>query len=320
MKNFLHTSFLGALGLVALLAGCKRSSSHGWQGYFEGEFVYVGSPLAGRLDHLAVVRGARVEAGAELFRLEQDAEAAAQREAGHRVEESLSRLEDLKKGLRPTELAELEARLGQARVAAELSAIELKRVSQLYETKVVTENDYDRARATHAGNLKQIAEISAQLETAQLGARRDNIAAAEAEVAAAEAALDRAKWSVAQKTQAAPRAALVHDTLYREGEFVTAGAPIISLLPPENIKVRFFVPEAEFGALKAGDRVFITYTGRTTPLEARISYLSPRPEYTPPVLYNRENRAKIVFMVEALPVDSAAARDLHPGQPVDVTQ
>src|SRR5207244_2144134 len=109
------------------------------------------------------------------------------------------------------------------------------------------------------------------------------------------------------------------DTLYREGEFVTAGSPVVSLLPPENLKGRFFVPEADFAALKAGDRVRVTITGRAQPLDARINYLSSRPEYTPPVLYNRENRAKLVFMVEAA-IEAAAARDLNPGQPVDVVR
>ena len=95
-------------------------------------------------------------------------------------------------------------------------------------------------------------------------------------------------------------------------------APVIALLPPENIKVRFFVPEAQFASLKAGGVVHVTLTGRDTPLEARVSYLSPKPEYTPPILYNRENRSKLVFMVEAV-FDPAVARDLHPGQPVEVT-
>jgi HlyD family secretion protein len=111
---------------------------------------------------------------------------------------------------------------------------------------------------------------------------------------------------------------LVYDTLYREGEFVAAGQPVVSLLPPANLKVRFFVPEAAFAALKAGDSIKVALSGRSAPLDARIRYLSPKPEYTPPVLYNRENRSKLVFMVEAA-FDPAAAVDLHPGQPVDVT-
>ena len=136
-------------------------------------------------------------------------------------------------------------------------------------------------------------------------------------MSAATAGKERTDWSVAQKSQAAPRAGFVFDTLYREGEFVTAGAPVVALLPPENLKVRFFVREADYAKLKAGDTVRVAITGRP-PLDARVSYLSPQPEYTPPILYNRENRAKLVFLIEAL-FAGDAARDLHPGQPVDVT-
>lgn len=112
-------------------------------------------------------------------------------------------------------------------------------------------------------------------------------------------------------------AALVYDTLYREGEFVAAGLPVIALIPPENIKVRFYVSESDFAALKAGDTVRVALTGRS-PLAARISYLYPRYKYPLPVLYNRENRAKLVWLVEAVFTDTQVTRDLHPGQPVDV--
>ncbi len=303
---------------MLLAPGCVRHDSAGYQGYLEGEFIYVAAPLSGQLAKLAVQKGTRVEAGAPLFTLEQSAELSQLREAAGRLRQSQARLADLQKGQRPSELAALEARLAQARTAAELSARELERATKLHETTVLSDDDYDRARLNHEANTRLVAETAAQLATAQLGGRADAVTAAEADAAAAQAALDRAGWSVAQKSQAAPRAALVYDTLFREGEFVPAATPVVALLPPENIKVRFFVPEAGFGALKAGDLVKVSFTGRATPLEARISYLSPKPEYTPPVLYNRENRAKLVFMAEAV-LDPAAARDLHPGQPVDVT-
>ena len=320
MKNCPRIEF-AALALAALtLAGCSRPESGAWQGYFEGDFIYVSSPLAGRLDHLVVQKGARVAAGAPLFRLEQAAEQAARTEAAERLRQAGSRLEDLRKGQRPTELAALEARLAQARTANELSAREFERSRQLHDTHVVADDDFDRARLTHEADQKQVAQLEAELATARLGARADAIAAAEADVAAARAALERADWNVAQKSQSAPRAALVYDTLYREGESLPAGTPAVALLPPENIKVRFFVPESAFAGLKAGDLVRVAVTGRPAPLAARVSYLSPQPEYTPPVLYNRENRSKLVFMVEALPVDPAAAADLHPGQPVDVSR
>ena len=319
MKNCSSLS-LGLFLAVLGLAGCSRPTTGIWQGYFEGDFVYVAAPLAGRLDHLAVQKGARVAAGDSLFTLERSAELAAQREAAGRLSQSQSLLEDLKKGERPTELEALEARLAQARASTELSARELERNTRLHDTQVLADDDFDRSRLTHEANLKQVNELEAQLATAKLGARSDAIAAAAADVAAAQAALEHADWSVTQKTQSAPRAALVYDTLFREGEYVGAGTPVVSLLPPENIKIRFFVPEAEFASLKAGESVQVTVTGRAAPLAARVSYLSPQPEYTPPVLYNRENRSKLVFMVEALPVDASAARDLHPGQPVDVSR
>jgi len=319
MKNLSLAKLGFALAALLALAACRRAPDGLWQGYVEGEYIYVASPLAGRLETLAVPKGTRIDAGAPLFTLEREAELAVQREAAERLRQTEARLADLTKGQRPTELAALEARLAQAHAAAELATRGLARLSRLHETSVLAEDEFDRARLAHETAKQQVAEIEAQLATAHLGARDDAIAAAEAEVAAARAALDRAAWNVAQKSPVAPVAALVHDTLYREGEFVTAGLPIVSLLPPENVKVRFFVPESDFAALKLGDVVRVSLTKRE-PFTARIIYLSTRAEYTPPVLYNRENRAKLVFMVEAVPVDAAIARDLHPGQPADVSR
>jgi HlyD family secretion protein len=318
MKNYSPARFAFSVLAALLLGACARRESSAYQGYLEGEFVYVAAPLGGQLEKLAVSRGARVEAGAPLFTLEQSAELSALREAAERVRQSQAKVADLRKGSRPSELAALSARLAQARAAAELSALELQRATKLHQTTVLSDDDFDRVRLNHEANLKAVAETAAQLETAQLGGRTDAIAAAEADAAAAQAALDRAGWSVAQKSRAAPVAALVYDTLFREGEYVAAGQPVVSLLPPANIKVRFFVPEAGYGALKAGQAVKVSVSGQAAPLTAHVSYLSPKPEYTPPVLYNRENRAKLVFMVEAV-FDPAAAKDLHPGQPADVT-
>ena len=310
---------LTLLVLAALaLAGCARHEAAGWQGYLEGEFVYVGAPLAGRLEKLAVAKGTHTTAGAPLFALEVGSELATQREAAGRLAQAQARLEDLRKGSRPSELAALEARLAQAHSAAELSQLDFARQENLFKTRVTPAADFDRARLTHERDLRAAAELAAQLATGRLGARSDAIAAAEADASAAAAAKERADWAVAQKTPAAPRAALVYDTLFREGEFVVAGQPVVALLPPENLKVRFFVAEPELAALKIGAPVRVALSGRAA-LAARVSYVSPRPEYTPPVLYNRENRAKLVFLVEAVFADAVAAGELHPGQPVDVT-
>jgi HlyD family secretion protein len=323
MKNFFTANRRNAVvwTIVVLLlgaAGCGGPRETRWQGYLEADFVYVAAPLAGQLDKLHAREGARVEAGAPLFELERSAELATQRQAEEQLRAAEARLADLRKGSRPSELAALEARLEQARAVTELTRLEFERVESLHKTYVVSDNDHDRARLAYQQAARQLEELTAQLATARLGGRSDAIAAAEAEVGVARAAKERADWSVEQKAQAAPAAALVHDTLYREGEYVAPGLPVVALLPAQNLKVRFFVPEADRATLQPGDRVRVTMSGGRT-LEAEVSYLSPQPEYTPPVLYNRENRSKLVFMVEAVfGVD--AADELHPGQPVDVTR
>jgi HlyD family secretion protein len=298
-------------------SGCSRAGPPAWQGYLEGDFVYVASPIGGRLERLNVAKGSRVGAGAPLFELERTAESAAYRQAAQESAAVRAQLEDLRKGSRPEEIAALEAHLGQARAAAELSRLDLERDEPLFKEGAIAATDLDHARLIHQENTRAVEEDAARLETARLGGRRDALTAAEAAVRAADDAEAHAKWSVDQKAQAAPVAALVYDTLYREGEFVAAGSPVLSLLPPANLKVRFFVAEPDFAGLKAGDRVAVGIPGRAEPLPATVTYLSPQPEYTPPVLYNRDNRAKLVFMIEAA-FEPGAAADLHPGQPVDV--
>src|SRR5262249_43067612 len=126
----------------------------------------------------------------------------------------------------------------------------------------------------------------------------------------------KAEWDFAQKRQSAAQSGMIFDTLYREGEWVGAGQPIVVLLPPQNIKVRAFVPQERVGSLKYGDSVRVFVDGVAEPFVGRISFISPRAEYTPPVIYSQESRAKLVFMVEAT-FDPRVAANLHPGQPVD---
>jgi HlyD family secretion protein len=159
--------------------------------------------------------------------------------------------------------------------------------------------------------------LEADLETARLGSRTDQIAAAEADMRAQSAALEKTEWDLAEKRQAAPQAGLVFDTLYREGEWVAAGRPVVVLLPPENIKVRAFVPEPMIGSVRVGQSAHVKVDGVAEPIVGKVSFISPKAEYTPPVIYSQESRAKLVFMIEMV-FDPETAAKLHPGQPVDV--
>ena len=315
MKQLFH--FIGALALILGLPGCKRPPSNILQGYVEGEFVYVSSPLGGKLTKLNVQRGAQVKAGDVLFALEDVAETAARDEAAHRLQQAKNTLEDAQKGKRPTEIESIQAQLKQAREASALAEIELARQLELTKSGAVAVDSTDQARSINIQNHKRVEQLEADLKTAGLGLRSDAVAALEAEVKAREATLAKAAWDLAQKQQNAPQAAVVNDTLYRAGEMVAAAHPVVSLLPPANIKVRTFVPETRLTTLKVGDAVKVHLDGAADALNAKVSFISPQAEYTPPVIYSQENRSKLVFMIE-LRFDDAVAAKLHPGQPVDV--
>jgi HlyD family secretion protein len=299
------------------LSGCRPAGPAVCQGYIEGEYVFSAAPSGGHLTRLAVSRGATVQGGQLLFELDRAAEAAGVAEAGQRLAQARARLENLRKGRRPSELASIQAQLQRAAATLELAEIELRRRMKLRAENVVSDAELDLVRSQRDADAAQVATLRADLETARLGARTDEISAAEAEVESLAAAETRARWAFDQKRQVAPTNAWVHDTLFREGEFVGPGLPVVSLLPPGNLKVRFFVPQDRLATLQPGDPVAVSVDGRAAPLTATVSYISPQAEYTPPVIYSQENRAKMVFLVEARFAPDAAA-GLHPGQPVDV--
>jgi HlyD family secretion protein len=306
-----------ALSVMWNLAGCGRPESNQIQGYVEGEYVYVASPLSGALETLYVKRGAQIKAGDPLFALESVSEKAARDEAERRLVQARANLDDVKKGKRPSEIESMEAQLMQTRSALVLTEKELARYEKLFPTKAASEQDLDRARSNRDQDRHRIAQLEADLKTAKLGSRVDQILAAEASMRAQEAALARAEWDLSQKRQVAVQGGQVFDTLYREGEWVAAGRPIVVLLPPRNIKVRAFVPETQVGTIHPGDRVHVTVDGVASPFIGKVSFISPQAEYTPPVIYSRESRSKLVFMIEAV-FDNQTAANLHPGQPVDV--
>jgi HlyD family secretion protein len=314
----LRSHFALASAALCLLAGCGEPNANLRQGYIEGDFVYISSPHSGKLEKLGVQRGATVKTGEFLFALDDTPEQAARDEAIRRRAQALANLKDATKGRRPSELDALIAQLKQAQAALDLAQREVARQEQLIRVAgATTEQDLDRARSTRDQNRARVAQLEAELRTARLGARPDQVLAADANLRALDAAVAKAEWDLAQKRQSSPVAGVVFDTLYREGEWVAAGRPVVSLLPPQHLKLRVFVPEAWLGSLHVGDALDVRVDGNKESVTGKVSFISPRAEYTPPVVYSRENRAKFVFLVEAL-FEPAVAAKLHPGQPVDV--
>ena len=308
-----------AMVSAAVLSGCGQPVPADYQGYAEGEFVLVAAPAAGRLEKLFVSRGAAVEAGSALFSLEDDNEKAVQRETQGRLMSAEARLANMEASRRAPEIEAVRAQYQQALASRRLSELQLAQQEKLFAAHFVSSAALDAARAGHQRDQARVLEIEAQLKNSQLAIGRDKeVAAAKAEVDAATAVVAQSDWRLAQRAIPSPARALVQDTFYSEGEWVPAGSPVVSLLPPANIKVRFFVPEAMLGGLLEGRAVMLRCDGCAEPVAAKISFISRQAEYTPPVIYSREQRSKMVFLVEARPASADAMR-LRPGQPVDVS-
>lgn len=303
--------------LAVAVSACGDKPPAALQGYVEGEYVRVAAPFAGTLLSLDAARGAEVAPGMALFALEAENEDAARREAEERLRKANAQLDDLRKGKRPTEIQSSRAQLEQAEVAAGLSEREWRRQLDLVSKGFVSQSKADEARSQRDADRKKVEQLQNDLATVQSGARPDEVRAAEAEAAAAKQSLAQADWKLRQKTVAATVGGTVADTLFVKGEWVPAGAPVVSILPAGNVKARFFVPEPQLGAVKVGQKVSLSCDGCGAALDATITFIAPQAEFTPPVIYSKDSRAKLVFLVEAKPSAQDAPR-LHPGQPVDV--
>jgi HlyD family secretion protein len=317
MVRFMDQPRFLLLALLAL-AACSGEKTAPYQGYVEGEYVYVASPVGGRLDRLQVQRGQAVAERAPLFDLESDQETAARAQAEEQLKAAQSQLADLKTGKRRPELEVVREQLKQAVAAEEQAALQLKRDEAQFEAGGIARGQLDDSRANAAIKSARVRELSGQLEVSNLPAREEQVNAQGAQVEAARAAVSQAAWKLDQKHVLSTQAGLVVDTMYRVGEWVPAGSPVVRMLPPQNVKVRFFVPEPVAGGLKPGRAIGIHCDGCGADVPAVVTYVANDPEYTSPLIYSNETRAKLVFLVEARPSVDNAPR-LRPGQPIGVT-
>ena len=317
----MHRLTLLAAALTALvvgLAGCDQLGPATYQGYVEGDFVYVAGKLAARLDALLVSRGERVTVGQPLYALEHAYEAQGLALAEADLRQAEATLDDKKKGLRPEEIDQILADLRRAEASHELSRLEYERRVKLYASATIAKEELDTVRTTNVRDKHQVKELEAKLATGQLPSRIDQIKAAADAVDAARATVGKARWNLDQMRQSAGVAGVVFDTLHYQGEWVAAGSPVLVLLPDANVKARFFLPEAVAGRLAVGSPVRVAWDGGAEPVAATIRYIAPQVEYTPPVIYSQGFREKLVIMVEADFTPADAVR-LHPGQPIDVS-
>ncbi|WP_029356478.1 HlyD family efflux transporter periplasmic adaptor subunit [Bosea sp. 117] len=306
--------------LVTLLAiaavGCDKAPDGRFQGYAEGDLVFVGPDEAGRVTRLDVDEGDRVKPDQKLFSVDTELQQADVNSALANVAQAEAQLANLEAAAqRPQEIAVLEAAERRAAAALDLSRIELDRQKDLLAKRVSSQAALDTAQHTFDQNQAALDEARRRIEVARLAGREQEIAAARQAVDVARASLAAAQTRLARRDRTAPVEGSIETVYFRPGELVPAGRPVVSILPPRQIKARFFVPEPDLPKFRMGMAVDVTCDGCAAPIPAKVSFIASSAEYTPPVIYSLDERAKLVFMLEARPDDPLA---LRPGQPITV--
>jgi HlyD family secretion protein len=265
------------LVLLLLLAGCSDREKQAWLGYAEGDVSFVAAPEAGWVSQVTVNRGDKVARGQRLFTLEDIHESAIRDEARAQIDQA-------------------DAEIGQAKANLEFTQNDFERQSGLIRAHATTQQAYDLAKSNFDQAAEHVSQINAQKTQA-------------------EATLSDAAYQLQQRDVVSRTDGQVQDVFFHPGEYAPAMTPIISILPPSAVYVRFFVPETEFSSVKLGQRVSISCDGCRTNITARISFIASQEEFTPPVIYSIGNREKLVFKIEAR---APGGIRLHPGEPVEV--
>ncbi|WP_295812717.1 HlyD family efflux transporter periplasmic adaptor subunit [uncultured Nitratireductor sp.] len=301
--------------LAGLLSGCGTETPLA-VGYVEGDYVLLAPTEVGQLSSVPVRRGAVVDAGATVAVMDETDARIAVRQAEAGLAEVEAQLADLKEAKRPEELAVLEAALASAQAEAAEAGRVLSRTQDLSRRGIATQAELDKARTAKELADTNIGQAEANLAVARLPARAETINAAAKRRDQMEAALEQARWRLSERVIKAPAAGRIDDVIRNAGDVAGPSAPVVSLLPEGGVKLKIYVPEAAFSSLQPDSVLAVNCDGCAPGLTARISYISPEPEFTPPVIYSLETRQKLVYLVEARPDGDASS--LQPGQIVDV--
>jgi HlyD family secretion protein len=302
-------------GLAALiLPGFGAVETPQYNGYVEARYVYAAPVSPGQIEIIAVREGDSVLAGDLLFRLRQDQHLSALAGAEARVAGARANLDNLSTGGRSDEIAVARASLAKAEADLSLARETSARSGKLFAEGLIPQARYDQDRAALASAEALTRQLAAQLRVVELPARDAQRQQAEASLAAAEADAEAASWSLADRNVTAPIAGRIDRVFFDPGEVVGMGAPVIAIQPEGALKVKFYLPEPVRARFSLGQQVAVSCDGCPTGLTATLSYFATEPQFTPPVIYSREERQRLTFLAEAT-LDGTI---LPPGQPVTV--
>jgi HlyD family secretion protein len=303
------------MGLVAILPGFGPAAPPSWNGYAEDDYVYAAAASAGTIASMPVAEGQLVHKGDVLFVLETSQQQAQYDAARARADAAEATLANLKTGSRQEEIDVTKAQLMKAGADLSLAQQNLARTQDLFDRGLTPVATLDQGKASVKAAQAAVDQLTAQLKVQQLPARDAQQIAAEANVAAAKADAATARAALETRTVTAPADGRVGRLYYKAGEVVAVGAPVAALSGAGTMKVLLYVSEADRQQFTLGQQVAVSCDGCAAGLTASISRFASDPQFTPPIIYSRDERSRLSFLTEAVMEQQNA---VLPGQPVSI--
>lgn len=263
--------------LIAMLCSCEDDSNR-YNGYIDADLVYISSSFPGRLNDLLVSRGDNVEKNQLLFKVEQ-------------VNDDFA--------ISMSELTQNNIKEQREELINQFKYDEInyQRIIKMHREDAASQNDLELARRDIAILKNKLAAIDAQFKSSEINTRNK-------------------MWERSRKEGFAKQRGIIFDTYFTKEEYVQTGQPVLSLLTPENIKLIFFIPEPKLKTILLNNKIRF-YSGEQVLGEGVINYISKIAQYTPPVIYSREDSYNLVFRVEAR-LDNPNLSQIHLGQPINL--
>lgn len=312
---------MSGLCSIALILGalsfCTEGSPQAISGYVEGNYIEAAPVEQATVKEIYVTEGQRVSIGQILADLEREDAQLALEEARASANVATATLEDMKKGLRPEELKALESTVKSWEPEVRRLEDETARSAQLLAKSVIAQLDHDRNETALAIARARLSEARARLSAAQLPSRSDALQAQSERSMAAVAALKLAEWRYSKRTIKSEVNGRIERILRRKGELSGPSIPVMTILPDDQIKLRFYVSGDELASFGLGEVVEVRCNGCPKNVTAKITHVANSASFTPPVIYSLDRSQRLSYLIEATPLNGDLF--LLPGQIVAVS-
>lgn len=312
IKYFCLLSFLCLLSFNS----CDKKE-HKYSGYIDADYVYISAYNEGKIENIYVKKGQTVKVDEKLFETDNN-KVRSILSSLNNIDQALSLyIQDIQQGAREEKVNTFQHLALACRAMYEGTGIGLRMNKKLATDHVVALKDLWVVEHVHdaAGEIETA--IQEWIKFLQLSSQRPLVIKSIVELKQAlKSQISYYQWLLAQTVQVSPYDAIIFDIFYRKGEFVQKGKPVVALLPPKNIKAKFYVDGKSVNKISLNETVNVFVSGVDRSYKAKITYISSEADYTEPYIYSLENNKKLVYMIEAKFENSD---NIHPGQPIDVS-